>query len=136
MEAHAIGHENVWPILKKIQELKVERNKNIGSDMYMIIDKKIDVLLEQLYKLFQETTPIFHNKFESESGEIDTSNDVEVSDGPNHFDLSTALSVAVPDSTNLTEVTTPVEREEERKSREAKEQVQFDELIERLNKIK
>jgi ribosome-associated translation inhibitor RaiA len=122
MEAHEVSYDVAGPILKRIQEVCLERNQHpIGSEMYVALDNQVDTLLTQLTKLFTETTAIYHNKFGTKPGEIDDSPDVPVSNGPNHFDLSGALGNAVNGEANLTEVATPIETAEQRIIREAKD---------------
>lgn len=122
MEAHELSYAVAGPILKRIQELRLERKEHpIGSEMYVALDNQVDTLLTQLTNLFTETTAIYHNKFGPEPGEIDGSPDAPVSSGPNHFDLSGALGDAVKGKANLTEVDTPVETPQERAVREARD---------------
>ena len=129
MEAHELSYAVAGPILKRIQELRLERKEHpIGSEMYVALDNQVDTLLTQLTKLFTETTAIYHNKFGPEPGEIDGSTDARVSSGPNHFDLSGALGDAVKGKANLTEVDTPVETEEEEARRKAKDAKFVDEI--------
>jgi ribosome-associated translation inhibitor RaiA len=129
MEAHELSYAVAGPILKRIQEVRLERKKHpIGSEMYVALDNQVDTLLTQLTKLFTETTAIYHNKFGTAPGEIDGSRDARVSSGPNQFDLSGALGDAVKGKANLTEVDTPVETEEEEIRRKKEEKKFVDEI--------
>jgi hypothetical protein len=127
MEAHELSYAVAGPILKRIQEVRLEKKEHpIGSEMYVALDNQVDTLLTQLTKLFTETTAIYHNKFGPEPGEIDSSPDAPVSSGPIHFDLSGALGAAVNGEVNgkpanLTEVVTRVETPQERAVREARD---------------
>ena len=127
MEAHELSYAVAGPILKRIQALRLERKEHpIGSEMYVALDNQVDALLTQLTTMFTETTAIYHNKFGPEPGEIDSSPDAPVSNGPNHFDLSGALGAAINGEVdgqpaNFTEVTTPVETAQERAVREARD---------------
>jgi len=127
MEAHELSYAVAGPILKRIQEVRLERKEHpIGSEMYVALDNQVDTLLTQLTTMFTETTAIYHNKFGPEPGEIDSSRDAPVSTGPIHFDLSGALGAAVNGEVNgkpanLTEVVTRVETEEEEAVRKAKD---------------
>ena len=129
MEAHELSYAVAGPILKRIQEVRLERKEHpIGSEMYVALDNQVDALLTQLTKMFTETESIYHNKFGSEPGEIDYSPDVPVSTGPNHFDLSGALGAAVNGEANLTEVDTPVETVQQKEMREAKDAKDVNEI--------
>jgi hypothetical protein len=127
MEAHELSYAVAGPILKRIQEVRLEKKEHpIGSEMYVALDNQLDTLLTQLTNMFTETTSIYHNKFGPEPGEIDGSPDAPVSTGPNHFDLSGALGAAVNGEVhgqpaNFTEVDTPVETSEQKAMREAKD---------------
>jgi hypothetical protein len=129
MEAHELSYAVAGPILKRIQAVRLEKKElPIGSEMHIVLDNQLDLLLTQLTNLFLETEPIYHNKFGSEPGEIDDSPDVPVSNGPNYFDLSGALGAAVNGEANLTEVDTPVETSKDKAIREEKDEKFVDKI--------
>lgn len=112
MEAHSVNNEQAGPILRAIQEARTQRSEHeIGTEGYIVLDRQVDVLLQQLFNLFKTSTPYLNEKFAVKTSFEPGPVSPESSPKPNHFDIVGELHKAIPGSANMTDpsLTTPVD---------------------------